>query len=74
MSYPKFEKVNDNTVRIIVEKADEVPLAKLLELKKMLEEKLAQMTATLNHVNKIIANAEQLGITVPEKDNQPKDK
>lgn len=62
---PRFEKVNDNVVRIISEKVDEVPLAKIVETKKALEEKLTQMTDALNHVNEIIENAEKLGI-VPE--------
>jgi hypothetical protein len=64
--YPRFEKVNDNVIRIIFEKADEVPLAKLLENKKLVEEKIAQMQDTLKSINEILENAEQLGIVVPE--------
>ena len=64
-NYPKFEKVNDHTIRIIIEKADEVPLAKLIETKKQIEEKLIQLNQTLTSINEILGNAEKLGI-VPE--------
>jgi len=37
--FPRFEKVDDHTIRIINEKADEVSLNSLLENKKQLEEK-----------------------------------
>jgi hypothetical protein len=65
--YPRFEKVNDNVIRIIFEKADEVPLAKLLENKKLVEEKIKQMQDTLKSINEIIENAEKLGIVPEEK-------
>ena len=64
--YPRFEKVNDNVIRIISEKVDEVPLTKLLDNKKKLEEKIAQMQDVLKNINEILENAEQLGITIPE--------
>ena len=65
--YPRFEKVNDNTIRIVSEKVQDVPLANVLETKKQLEEKLAQLTETLKNVNDIIKNAEYLGIVSEEK-------
>ena len=65
--YPRFEKVNDNTIRIVSEKVQDVPLANVLETKKQLEEKLAQLTETLKNVNDIIKNAEELGIVAEEK-------
>ncbi len=64
--YPKFEKVNDNVIRIIVEKADEVSLVKLIESKKAIEEKIAQLTTALNNLNEIIENAEKMGIVAVE--------
>lgn len=67
MDYPKFEKVNDNVVRIISEKIDEVSLASLLENKKQLEEKKAQIETVLKNINEIIDNATQLGIVPEEK-------
>ena len=65
--YPRFEKVDANTIRIVLEKVQEVPLANILETKKQLEEKLAQLTETLKNVNEIIENAEKLGIVAEEK-------
>lgn len=67
MDYPKYEKANDHTIRIIFERADEVPLSKLVENKKQIEEKIKQLTDTLKSINDILANAEQLGITAEEK-------
>jgi len=67
MVYPKFEKVNDNTIRIIVERADEVSLAKLIETKKQLEEKKTQIEASLININEILENATKLGIVPEEK-------
>ena len=66
--YPKFEKATDNTIRIITENVQEVSLAKVLETKKQLEEKIAQLAETLKNVNEVIENAEKLGIsaTLPE--------
>ena len=64
--YPRFEKVNDNVIRIISEKVDEVPLLQLIDNKKKLEEKIAQMQDVLKNINEILENAEQLGITIPE--------
>ena len=65
--YPKFEKATDNSIRIINESIQEVSLAKVLETKKQLEEKITQYTETLKNVNKIIENAEKLGIVAEEK-------
>lgn len=67
MEYPKYEKVNEHTIRIISERADEVPLTKLIETKKKLEENLAQIQQTLNNINDILNNATELGITPEEK-------
>jgi len=67
MDYPKFEKVDDHTIRIINEKADEVSLNSLLENKKQLEEKKAQIEEVLKNIDKILDNATQLGIIPEEK-------
>ena len=67
MDYPKFEKVNDNIIRIIVERAEEVSLAKLIETKNQLEEKKTQIEASLLNINEILENATKLGIVPEEK-------
>jgi len=64
---PKYEKVDNHTIKIIVEKANEVSLqqivdnrTKLIEQKKLIEE-------TLKNVEEILKEAKKLGITVEEK-------
>jgi hypothetical protein len=69
--YPRYEKVNDHVIRIIVEQADEVTLSKLLETKKQIEEKLIQLGQTLRNINEILDNAKELGISGEEKDLNP---
>ena len=69
--YPKYEKVNDNTIKIIIEQSDEVSINKLLETKKQIEEKLHQLEQTLKSINNILDNAEKLGISGEEKDLNP---
>lgn len=61
--YPKFEKVDDHTIRIINEKADEVKLSSLLENLKELEKKRDQINVVIDNVNTILKNAIELGIT-----------
>jgi hypothetical protein len=70
--YPKYEKVDDNTIRIIVEKADNVSLSKLIETKKAIEAKLIQLQTTLDNINEILKNAEKMGIVAKEKDRDTK--
>ena len=65
--YPKYEKVNDTTIKVIVEKGDEVPISKLLENKKLITEKIEQMQATLNAINEILIVADMMGIVAEEK-------
>lgn len=79
MLKPKFEKVDANTIRIIVEKFDDVPLTELLDnRKKMVAQKeqlkkdvLAQekmVDQTIKNIDEILAEAKKLGITAKEKD------
>lgn len=71
MDYPKFEKVNDNVIRIVSEKIDEVPLSKIIETRKQLQQKFEDLQQTLKNLDEIIENAEKLGIVPEEKDTQP---
>jgi len=66
MNYPKYEKIDEHTIRIIIEKGDNVPLSKLIENKKIIEEKIKQMQDTLNSINEILTEAEKMGITSEE--------
>jgi len=67
MDYPKFEKVNDNTIRIISEKVDEVPLKNLIDNLKELEKKRDSINQVIDNLNTIISNAIDLGIVPEEK-------
>lgn len=66
MDYPKYEKVSEHVIRIISEKADEVPLTHLLQTLKQLEEKKAQIEKTISNINDILKNAKELGISAEE--------
>jgi len=71
MPKPKFEKADDNTIRIIIEKVDEVPLAKLienrkklLEYKKTLQEQLKEAQTKIREqeeaVNQSLKNIDEI--------------
>jgi len=75
---PKFEKADANTIRIIVEKANDVPLSqlvdnrkKLLEQKEQLRKDLAKneemIDQTIKNIDEILEEAKKLGITVKTK-------
>lgn len=71
MNKPKFEKVDGHTIRIVVEKIDEVPLAKLLEnreklleykktLKEQLKETIAKIQEQEDAVNQSLKNIDEI--------------
>jgi len=65
--YPKFEKVDDHTIRIIDEKSDEVKISALLENLKQLEQKRDQISKVIENIENILKNAIELEITPEEK-------
>lgn len=70
MSYPRFEKVDEHNIRVIVEAGDEISLKKLLENKEITEKKIKQLQDKLAYIDEVIAQAYKLGIVVEEvKDN-----
>jgi len=80
---PKFEKVDDNTIRIIVEEANDVPLAKILEnrdkllaQKKQMRKDLAKqeeyIDQALKNIEEILTQAVKLGIFAKLKPTEPK--
>ena len=60
---PKFKKVDKHTIRIIVEKANDVPVAQLLDNKKQLLEQKKSLETTIKNIDEILAEAKRLGIT-----------
>lgn len=61
--YPKFEKVDAHTIKIILEKSDNVSLAQVMVNRKKLLEQKAMIEETLKNVEELIAEAKKLGIT-----------
>ena len=60
--YPQFEKVDANTIKIIVENSKNVPLSTIIKNQKQLLEQKAQIEEALKNVDTILANAKKLGI------------
>ena len=60
MQKPKFEKVNDNVIRIIVEKVDEVPLTQLVENRKKLLEYKKTLKAQLDEARTKIQEQDEI--------------
>ncbi len=60
---PKFDKVDAHTIKITVEKAEDVPLAQLVENKNQLLEQKERIEQTLKNIEEILEAAKKLGIT-----------
>lgn len=69
MDYPKFEKVDEHTIRIISEKASNVPLSQIIINRERLLGQQVQIEETLKNIEMILVNAKKLGITA---ENPPK--
>jgi sulfur transfer protein SufE len=65
MSYPKYEKADDHSIRVIVEVPDVISLNKLLENEKMIVKKIEELQNKLNYIREVIEEAKKLNI-VPE--------
>lgn len=75
----RYEKVDDHTIRIIVEKSENIPVARLLENKQKIREAIKNLEADLKaekerslkvikNIDEMIAKAKELGITpAPDK-------
>ncbi len=70
--YPKYEKKDENTIRIILEQANEVPLAQIIKNREQLLKQKAMVEDALRNVDKVLENAKKLGITPKEKDKDTK--
>lgn len=65
---PKFEKVDAHTIRIVVERAEDVPLAKLVENRVTLLEQKKAIEQTLKNLDEILEAGKKLGIVAKEKE------
>ena len=59
---PRFEKVDANTIKIIVEKANDVPYFQILDNEKKLFAQKKQIEEALKNIAEIKAEAKKLGI------------
>lgn len=66
----KYKKVDAHTIRIIIEKADDVPVATLLKNLKHFEQERDKINKIIDNINEILQKAVELEITpeVKEKD------
>lgn len=68
--YPKFEKVDEHTIRIIDEKSDEVKINSLIDNLKQLVEKRDQINKVIANIEEILKNASELEIVPEEKEDK----
>lgn len=66
MNKPRFEKVDDNTIKIIVEKADDVGLYQILQNQKHFLKQKEAIEKALKNIDNILAEAKKLGIIAKE--------
>ena len=60
---PRYEKVDSHTIKIIQEKATDVPISTLLANKEKIESELKRMKEVLKNINEMLGVAKELGIT-----------
>ncbi len=70
----KYKKVNDSTIKIIVEKSNDIPLHVILQNQEQLLENKKRIEEALENIKEVLENAERLGITPMEKDKVPNKK
>ena len=70
---PKFKKIDAHTIRIIVEKANDVPLIQLLDNKKELLEQKEMIEDRLKNIENVLIEAKKLGITASKIKDRTKD-
>ncbi len=71
--YPRYEKVDNYNVKIVIESPNVVSLSKLLENKKHFEEQIKKYQTQLDFCNEVIEEAKKLGIEpLPEAQKEPK--
>jgi len=65
---PKYKKVDDNTIQVIVEKATNLDLAGLIKGREQIAQQIKDLTIRLKSIDDVIIKAEELGIVPKEKD------
>ena len=65
----RYEKVDDKTIRFIIEKPTDVTIAQLLSNRKELIEKYEQVKKAIDNIDEILTEATKLGIEVKDDSN-----
>ena len=69
--YPKFEKIDQNNIRMIEEKQKVLDVQQIVQAKFQLEGQIKEIKKTLKNIEIILDNAKNLGIDITLK---PKDR
>lgn len=59
---PKYKKVDNHTIQVIVEKATNLDLAGLIKGREQIAQQIKELTERLKNVDDVIAKAKELGI------------
>lgn len=59
----RYEKVDEHTLRVVVEKSQEVDLATLVKNRKKIQEDVDVLNQRLKDIDEVIAEAKALGIS-----------
>ncbi len=70
--YPKYEKVDEHNIRVIVEAPNVVSLSKLLENEQTVAKKIEELQTKLNYIREVIEEAKKLGVVPEVKEETPK--
>lgn len=65
----RYEKVDEKTVRFIIEKPTEVTIAQLLSNRKELIDKFGQIKKAIENIDEILTEANKLGIEIKDDSN-----
>jgi len=60
--YPKYEKVDKDTIKIIMERVQDVPIQRILNNREVLLAQKAEIEKQLENIAEIIKTAKKLGI------------
>ncbi len=68
---PRYEKVDNHTIQVIVEKATNLDLAGLIKGREQVAQQIKDLSARLKNIDDVIVKAKELGI-VPKVDTGKK--
>jgi len=71
-NFPRYEKVDEYNIRVIVEAPNVVSLSKLLENEQTVVKKIEELQNKLNYIREVIEEAKKLGVVPEVKEELPK--